>query len=83
MGYARPQPRRLASKLRRIRVKLGLTQQRMAELVRHKRSPVYPGHISEFEAGRREPSLLVLLRYARAAGVKVEMLIDDELNLSD
>jgi len=81
VGYARPQPRRLASKLRKIRKDLNVTQQQMADLVRHKRSPVYRGHISEFEAGRREPSLLVLLRYARAAGVNVEELIDDELNL--
>ncbi len=50
--------------------------------MRHRRSPVYPGHVSEFEAGRREPSLLVLLRYARAAGIKVEALIDDALDLS-
>ena len=83
MGYARPQPRRLASKLRKIRMRLNLTQQQMAEQVRHRRSPVYPGHISEFEAGRREPSLLVLLRYGRVAGVKVEALIDDELDLWD
>jgi transcriptional regulator with XRE-family HTH domain len=83
MGYARPQPRRLASKLRKIRKDLNLTQQQMAGRVRHKRSPVYPGHISEFEAARREPSLLVLLRYARAAGVRVEALIDDGLDLSD
>ena len=60
MGSARPQPRRLASKLREIRTNLDLTQQQMAEILRHRRSPVYPGHISEFETGRREPSLLVL-----------------------
>jgi hypothetical protein len=48
MGYSRPQPRRLASKLRKIRVRLNLTQQQMAEQVRHRRSPVYPGHVSEF-----------------------------------
>ena len=81
MGSARPQPRRLASKLRKIRMKLNLTQDQMAKLVRHKRSPVYPGHVSEFESGQREPSLLVLLRYARAAGVTLEKLIDDELDL--
>lgn len=82
MGYSRPQPRRLATKLRKIRIKLNLTQQQMADLVHQKRSPVYPGHISDFEAGRREPSLLVLLRYARAAKVVVDVLIDDELELS-
>jgi transcriptional regulator with XRE-family HTH domain len=81
MGYARPQPRYLASKLRKIRKQLNVTQKTMAELVRHKKSPVYPGHISEFEAGRREPSLLVLLQYARVANVSVNALIDDEINL--
>ncbi len=81
MGYARPQPFRLAAKLRLIRTKLNLTQQEMADRVRHSRSPVYPGHISEFEAGRREPSLLVLLRYARAGRVSLEKLIDDEIDL--
>jgi len=82
MGYARPQPRYLASKLRKIRMNLGLTQQAMAELVRHRKSPVYPGHISEFEAGRREPSLLVLLQYARAAKTSVDVLIDDQRELT-
>jgi len=80
MGYARPQPRYLASKLRKIRKQLNITQKAMAALVRHKKSPVYPGHISEFEAGRREPSLLVLLQYARVAKVSVESLIDDEID---
>jgi hypothetical protein len=37
--------------------------------------------ISEFESGKGEPSLPVLLRYARVAGVCVERLIDDELEL--
>jgi transcriptional regulator with XRE-family HTH domain len=84
MGHSRrPQPRRLASKLRKIRNKLNRSQEQMAELVTTKRSTVYPGHVSEFERGKREPSLLTMLRYARAAGVRVEMLIDDELNLSD
>jgi transcriptional regulator with XRE-family HTH domain len=41
----------------------------------------YRHYVSQFENGRREPSLLVLLRYARAANVSVEALIDDELDL--
>ena len=83
MGNPRPQPRRLAPKLRRIRKKLELTQQQMAERVSTRRSPVYPGHVSEFERGRREPSLLALLRYARAAGVTADVLIDDGLDLAE
>jgi transcriptional regulator with XRE-family HTH domain len=81
MGSSRPQPRFLGKKLREIRKRLDVTQQAMAEIVGHKKSPVYPGHISEFEAGRRVPSLLVLLQYARVGKVSVEALIDDELDL--
>jgi hypothetical protein len=31
--------------------------------------------------GIREPSLMTLLQYARVAGVCVDVLIDDEMNL--
>jgi len=39
------------------------------------------GTISAYELGNREPSLLVLLSYARVAGVYVDVLVDDELDL--
>jgi transcriptional regulator with XRE-family HTH domain len=41
-----------------------------------------PGHVSEYESGKREPSLPVLLQYARIAGVSMETLVDDELELA-
>jgi transcriptional regulator with XRE-family HTH domain len=37
--------------------------------------------ISKYERGIREPSLLVLLEYAHAANVIVDVLINDELDL--
>ena len=37
--------------------------------------------ISGYERGEREPPLPVLLAYARLGKVKVEILIDDELDL--
>jgi transcriptional regulator with XRE-family HTH domain len=37
--------------------------------------------VSEWERGRREPNLMLLLRYARLANVSVESLIDDDLDL--
>jgi DNA-binding XRE family transcriptional regulator len=77
----RPQPLRLAGKLLTIRQSLRLTQQQMANRLDSDRSPVYPTHISEFERGLREPSLLVLLKYAQIAKVSVETLIDDDLNM--
>jgi hypothetical protein len=42
---------------------------------------VYAGNISRFEKGLREPPPLILLAYARTAGVTVEVLIDASLDL--
>jgi transcriptional regulator with XRE-family HTH domain len=39
--------------------------------------------ISKYEIGRNEPPLMILLQYARVAGVHVEALIDDELELPE
>jgi transcriptional regulator with XRE-family HTH domain len=73
----------MGAKLLRIRKELDLTQEQMAKSLSLKESPVYPTHVSEFEHGTREPSLLVLLRYARLAGVSTDALIDDGLDLPD
>jgi transcriptional regulator with XRE-family HTH domain len=76
----RVRPARLAEKLRYIRTSLNLTQ---AELIRRLEIEALTtqSSISEFESGRREPSLLILLQYSRAAGVHMEDLVDDELDL--
>jgi transcriptional regulator with XRE-family HTH domain len=79
----RPQPERLPAKLFEIRRALGLTQEQMAALLGSVKSPPQPGLISRFEQGKREPSLLILLEYARAAGVSMEALVDDELGLPE
>jgi transcriptional regulator with XRE-family HTH domain len=78
----RVRPKRLAGKLRYVRTSLDLTQD---ELIRQLAAEdlTTQGKISEFEAGTREPSLLIILRYARLAGVHVEDLIDDDLDLPD
>ncbi|HJR06941.1 MAG TPA: helix-turn-helix transcriptional regulator [Pyrinomonadaceae bacterium] len=39
--------------------------------------------VSAYEVGTSEPPLPVLLEYARAAGVWVDVLIDDELDLPE
>jgi transcriptional regulator with XRE-family HTH domain len=46
-------------------------------------SSLQPGHVSEFERGRREPSLLYLLEVAQLAGVSLELLVDDNLDLPE
>jgi transcriptional regulator with XRE-family HTH domain len=83
MGRAsRLKPTRLAEKLLRIRKALNLSQGR---LIVHLglADVIHPGYVSGYENGRREPSLLVLLAYARAAGVCMDVLIDDALDLPD
>jgi transcriptional regulator with XRE-family HTH domain len=37
--------------------------------------------ISDYERGVRVPSLLEVLAYARAAGVSMDALVDDDLDL--
>jgi transcriptional regulator with XRE-family HTH domain len=77
MGNKRPRPTRLAQKLLSIRQHLRLSQSKMAILLN---LDMYH-RVSEYERGRREPTLIVLLRYARAANVSVEAMIDDEMDL--
>lgn len=82
MGSVRERPARLAEKLLQIRTALGLSQTEMLHRLGLGETG-YRHYVSHFETGRREPSLLVLLEYARAANVHVEALIDDELDLPD
>ena len=82
MGSARERPERLAEKLLQIRSALGLSQGEMLSRLGMGESG-YRHYVSQFETGRREPSLLILLQYARVANVYVEALIDDELDLPD
>jgi transcriptional regulator with XRE-family HTH domain len=81
MGRKRPmKPKRLAEKLLQIRNTFGLSQ---SELLRRLgfEDAIDHRRISEFERGDAEPPLLVLLQYARAAGIHMEDLVDDELDL--
>lgn len=82
MGYARRRPKRLAEKLLQIRNALGLSQ---SELWRRMgvEDEIPFKRISEHELNKTEPILIVLLQYARVAGVHTEALIDDSLDLPD
>jgi transcriptional regulator with XRE-family HTH domain len=39
--------------------------------------------ISGYERGEREPPLPILLKYARLAGVIMDVLVDDEMDLPE
>lgn len=78
---ARAKPLRLAEKLRSIREALRLSQDGMLIRVGYDGSQITRVSISEYELGKREPSLLVLYAYSKAANVYLEVLVDDELDL--
>jgi transcriptional regulator with XRE-family HTH domain len=81
MGRAtRWKPVRLGKKLMHIRNALGLSQNEMVRRLGFSEQ-LYRTNISSYEIDGREPPLPVLLQYARVAGVSMEMLVDDELDL--
>ena len=76
----RPTPARLADKLLQIRLAFGLSQNQM---IKHLglTADLLQGSISGYELGKREPPLPILLKYAHAAGISTDVLIDDEIEL--
>jgi transcriptional regulator with XRE-family HTH domain len=76
----RLKPDRLAEKLLQIRNALGLSQTEMLkhlgveDLISYKQ-------ISKYETGISEPPLIILLQYSRVAGIQMEVLADDKLDL--
>lgn len=81
MGSAsRPKPDRLAEKLLLIRTSLGLSQNEMLDRL-GLAEQLFRSAISKYELGTREPPLPVLLKYAHIAGVWIDVLVDDELDL--
>ena len=78
MGYARRRPKRLAEKLKQIREHFGVSQ---PELVRRLGVDIHYSNVSKFELDKNEPDLIVLLAYARFAGVSLTQIADDKLDL--
>jgi transcriptional regulator with XRE-family HTH domain len=79
-SYPRLRQKRLPEKLRAVRDALGLSQTEMLKRLGAEDLIEY-NRISEFETGKREPPLAILLLYARAANVWMDVLVDDELDL--
>jgi transcriptional regulator with XRE-family HTH domain len=79
---ARRKPAKLAKKLLAIRTGLGLSQNGLIKQMGFV-DELSQAEISMFERAIRVPPLPVVLEYARAANVYVEVLIDDSLELPD
>jgi transcriptional regulator with XRE-family HTH domain len=80
MGNVRPRPKRLAEKLLQIRIALGLSQPEIFRRLGVEDQIDYTT-ISKYELDKNEPPLEILLQYARVAGVHMEDIVDDELDL--
>lgn len=82
MGTRDLRPKRLAEKLKKIRVELNLSQSELLQKLEFS-EVVFQGNISQYELGRREPPLPVLLAYARIANIYVDVLINDALEMPE
>lgn len=80
--HPRRKQQRLAEKLLQVRLALGLSQNEMLRQLGAGEA-LMRGSISNYEVGEREPPLYILLGYARLAGVCLERLVDDDLDLPD
>lgn len=81
MGRSRrKKPLLLGQKLLAIRKRLNMSQTEMARALE---LTVHYSAVSNFELGTREPDLLVVLRYARLAGIPMEVIVDDNLSLPE
>lgn len=81
MGRAkRLRVERLPEKLLYIRTTLELSQNELIQQMRLAHV-LYQSNVSGYESGEREPPLPILLKYARLAGVCLDALVDDEIDL--
>ena len=76
----RERPKELPNKLVQIRNHFGMSQTEMWKALGLENQFTYHV-ISHYETGLQEPSIIVLLKYARFAEVPMEVLADDKLSL--
>ena len=86
MGNRRRRPKLLHAKLLAIREFLSVGQADMAsklqsEILSHSRRQyqIEPARVSEYEKGKREPNLFVMIAYVRLGQVHMEYLVDDDI----
>ena len=79
----RPQPKYLAKKLKAIREELGFGQLEMSRRLSKLAQPLDGAKVSKFERGEREPNLLEIVAYCKAAEIPADCLIDDAWTVKD
>lgn len=61
---------------------LGMSQRQIVEALNYTATPLRASQISQYENGQREPTMMLVLAYARLAKVPMECLVDDKMKLS-
>jgi len=74
-------PKKLGRKMRQIREGLGISQRQIVDALNYTATPLRASQISQYENGQREPTMMLVLAYARLAGVSTDVLIDDKMKL--
>lgn len=78
----------MPDKLKAIRLKQNRTMEGMAqtlekelEVLGYKDMSIQSGHISEYEQGKREPLLPVLLAYSKISNLDINVFVDNQIEL--
>jgi transcriptional regulator with XRE-family HTH domain len=75
-------PQHLGKKLKQVREHLGIkTYDEMIARLNIENASLHRASILRFENGEREPSLIVLLKYSQLAGITINDLVDDAVEL--
>lgn|ERR1044072_1460737 len=69
-------PTKLGKNMKQVREQLGMSQPQIVEVLSYKDTPLRASQISQYEQGQREPTMMLVLEYARLAKVPMECLID-------
>jgi len=75
----RSAPKKLGKKLKQIRLNLGMSQREIVGALNYKDTPLRASQISQYENSQREPTMMLVLAYARLAKVPMEVLVDDKM----
>ncbi len=67
----------IGSRVKQVRLKKGLTQERLSEL-----SNISSKYVSVLEGGHKKPSIETLVRISNSLGVSVDYLLADSLSVS-
>ena len=77
----RAMPKKLGKKMKQIREGLGMSQREIVKALNYRDTPLRASQISQYETGQREPTMMLVLAYARLAEIPMECLVDDKMKL--